>query len=303
MSTESDSSAHIVIDEHITILEGDAAIASLATKNDAARVNSQRGIVTVETARWQEAQRYERRTWMEHGRLTASDRNESHAERFARYCPLRGRRFVRGIELGCGPFTNLRLILEECQIDDIYLLDPLITDYASHPFCRYRGGRLGGLLRLRLWSLALLVHPTQFVHLVRNAYRVGRWTGRRVTLIPAMIEAFQPNVRFDLVVMVNVLEHCQDAEAVLAKIVELLEPGGVLVYHDRMYRAADLQRLMTVLYDAGHPLRVDQSVIEEFLTRHFEALSRAEYFTEQEFHGLRYQDTSLYYTGIKRPAT
>jgi SAM-dependent methyltransferase len=292
------SAPRLYIDEHVTIHEGEEAARLLQARAATVLVDPRSGVARVDRARWEEAQRYERRTWMRRAWRVATDRNERHRDRFAGYAALRGRRFPRGIELGCGPFTNLRFILERCRIDEISLLDPLIRDYLTHPFCRYRGGRLGGLLRETPARLpSYLRHPVRAVRTKSNDFRVGGWLGRAVTVIPSTIEGFETATRFDLVVMINVLEHCQDAYAVLTKIDEILAPGGVFVYHDKMYEAEAVRALLLVAYDAGHPLRVDHSVVDSFLEERFTPLLRAEYPVREEFRGIRLDHRELYYIG------
>jgi SAM-dependent methyltransferase len=265
----------LYIDEDVTVHQGAQAAARVAAKAAAAEVDPSRGVTRVDRARWDEAQRYERTTWLRHGRRVFTDRNEYHRRRFDDYALLRGRRFARAVELGCGPFTNLRLMLERCRIDEVHLLDPLIGSYLEHPFCRYRGGRLGGLLNEHPARLAgYLRRPAAAWRSKLNDLRIGGWRGRPVTLTEAMIESYAPTGAFDLVVMINVLEHCQDAQAVLERIDRILAPGGWLVFHDKLYDADRVRRLVEVLYDAGHPLRVDRTVVESFLERRFEPLMR-----------------------------
>ena len=65
----------------------------------------------VDATRWQEAQRFERKTWMEQNLGAVDDRNEFHKQEFGGYQAIAGRTFENVIELGCGLlFTNLRLI-------------------------------------------------------------------------------------------------------------------------------------------------------------------------------------------------
>jgi SAM-dependent methyltransferase len=266
-----------------------------SSKAGASAVDPERGVARVDEARWQEAQRYERRTWMRRAWRTVSDRNEAHRDRFGGYEALRGMRFRRGVEMGCGPFTNLRYILERCRIDEVVLLDPLLPDYLSHPFCRYRDGRLGGLLHETPARLpAYLRHPVRALRSKGNDFRTGGWFGRPVTLVPSAIESYETAARFDLVVMINVLEHCRDADIVLARIDEILSPGGILVFHDKEYDAEAVRRLAGVLYDAGHPLRVDRSVVDSFLSARFAPLLRAEHPVHEEFRGVPIDYAELY---------
>jgi hypothetical protein len=142
----------LFIDSDVRIFEGDEARRRLAEKNDARFLEGSRGVVQVDRERWSEAQRYERRTWMENECLSMDDHNRTYLGSFRGYQALRGTEFERGIELGCGPFTNMRLILEHARVKEVHLLDPLAADYQDHPFCRYRAGRMGGVRAMRLGS-------------------------------------------------------------------------------------------------------------------------------------------------------
>lgn len=288
----------VFINDQTDIFVGEQAKSLIEGRRarEAALFDPARGIPRVGRERWDEAQRYERRTWMAKARHVASDRNEYHRAHFAGYAPISGRSFERGIELGCGPFTNMRLIVERCDVHELHLLDPLLTEYLEHPFCAYGGGRLGGLVHA-MQPGAALRHPATFMRSRYAALRAGGLRGRPVALHTSMIETFETCVPFDLVVMVNVIEHCQDIDKVLRKILELVAPGGTFVFADRLYDAAEVARLAGVLFDAGHPLRVHRSVLLDFLSSHFEALMSAEYSEEQTFRGLHMRGDELYFIG------
>lgn len=298
MTDNSPEATPLFIDEHVEVHEGDRAAAMIRERvtREAALFDPARGIARVGRERWEEAQRYERRSWMEKSRYAATDRNEYHRDHFASYTPLRGLTFERGIELGCGPFTNMRLLLEHCSVRHVSLLDPLLADYLAHPFCQYRGARLGGLAK-DLPRRGALRRPLQVVRNRLDALAVGGVRGRPVELVTSKIETFTPSQRFDLVVMINVIEHCQDIDAVFGKVVELLAPGGIFIFADRLYDAESVRQLAAVLYDMGHPLRVDRGVVNGFLDQHFTPLMRAVYPVEEKFRDLRMQNEELYYIG------
>ena len=81
---------------------------------------------------------------------------------------------------------------------------------------------------------------------------------------------------------------------------DLLSPGGVFVFHVRLYKAGELEKLSERLYDAGHPLRVDQSVVREFLGRHFDAMMSRETEVAREYKSVTWRETELYYIGKKK---
>jgi hypothetical protein len=67
----------IFVDSEIRVLEGSAAVESLRDRNDL-KYLTQQGILQVDQARWQEAQRYERKTWMTNQVNANDDRNHDH---------------------------------------------------------------------------------------------------------------------------------------------------------------------------------------------------------------------------------
>jgi hypothetical protein len=195
----------------------------------------------------------------------------------------------------------MRFILEQAQVTDLYLLDPLIKDYLKHPLCRYRHGRLGGLFNEHPTRfLAYARHPLLAWHVKRNDWQIGGWLGRPITLVDSMIESYQPDQLFDLLVIINVIEHCQDVISVMEKTYSLLASNGILIFHDKLYSADQTQRLSKLLYDAGHPLRVNGHVITQFLDDRFESILRNQYPVSAKFRGISWQHQNLYFIGEKR---
>jgi SAM-dependent methyltransferase len=113
------------------------------------------------------------------------------------------------------------------------------------------------------------------------------------------IEDFQTELTFDLVVLINVIEHCRDVEIVFDKVDSLLSPSGILIFHDKFIETPLLKDIVSTLFDAGHPLRVDSRTVEAFLSR-FEPLSRAEFRDRADFAGAEVAQTALYYVGRKQ---
>lgn len=291
----------VFVDRDVRVHHGEAARTLLEETNDLRFYEAGRGVVRVDERRWSDAQRYERKTWMELGLRQSDDRNREHVARFGGYEALRGRTFQRAIELGCGPFTNMRLILEIAEVDEVHLLDPLVLDYVEHPLCRYRGGRLGGLPGpVTLLRLLTSGNPFRKAREIASAVRVGGFSGRPVVLEPSTIEEFMTDRRFDLVVMINVIEHCRDLNGVLEKIDRLLEPGGVFVFHDRLWNPDALESTLETLYDAGHPLRVGRGVVTDYLETRFEALASVENAEVADAGGHRFPRTELHFIGRRR---
>lgn len=76
-------------DADIHSYRGDQALEKLRHKNDQ-HYMTERGILKVSEERWGEAQRYERKTWMDVGRNLSDDRNKVHESNFDGYRCLAG---------------------------------------------------------------------------------------------------------------------------------------------------------------------------------------------------------------------
>lgn len=229
----------IYVTSQTDIARGELALERLRVNNDSRFQNEDGSITRVDVNRWEAAQQYERDTWMTHNPDASDDRNMTHSDAFDGYKALPADR-GNIVELGCGPFTNMRFIMEGHQAKSLTLVDPLIEVYKEHPHC---------------------------------AYRDGVFLGHEVTLINSAIEDWQTDETFDVVVMINVLHHCLDADVVLAKIRSLLNPGGYLVFHEPPREINPLTH-----YDAGHPLSPTAAYLEAFIGEFEEVYRSGWYF-------------------------
>lgn len=216
----------IFVSSPIDVLTGDDAKHALATTNDT-RFETEDGVLVVDKERWQQAQEYERRTWMELNLGAMEDRNNFHADMFAQYAAL-PQELGDVIELGCGVFTNTRHILNTGRTaSSITLIDPLIEDYKTHPNCAYADGTINGM---------------------------------ECTLVNKAVEAYSTKKRFDTLILVNVLTHCYDAPKVLKMAHTWLKDGGWLVFAEFPQSASASDH-----YDVGHPIMPKEHVLETFL--------------------------------------
>jgi SAM-dependent methyltransferase len=133
------------------------------------------------------------------------------------------------IELGCGPYTNTRLILPGRTARRVVCSDPLAGTYVS--------------LRDR-WLAA--------------AHRSGRV---EIDTHPIEELPFAPG-SFDVVVMNNVLDHVRDADLCLRRAVELLRPGGIFVFGQDLSNDEDVRRHPV---DIGHPIRLAREDVDPHL--------------------------------------
>jgi len=204
------------------------------------------GICTqVERARWLAAQQWEHSHWVDSERQRAryaknliwrvlsacglkprhrgDDSNLWWKEKFDGYAFLSSQ-VDNAIELGCGPYTNMRHILETCTPVHLVLSDPLIRTYVHFPL-------------------------TFIANLYRDAF---------CTLDDHPVEdcPFASHY-FDLVVMTNVLDHVRDADVCMREAVRITKPGGVLIIGQELSDTKDGETMQDDPGQVGHPIRVD----------------------------------------------
>lgn len=229
------------------------------------------GIVQISHERWHQAQVVESSVW--DGSTDGNDRNEQHAGWFDQYRAVNGSTLGRILEVGCGPFTQTKTILEkimgrrdELAITSITLADPLMLFYLSRvPSCSYKDGTLMG-------------YPTQFI--VSG--------GEQLALRGV----------YDTVVMTNVLEHCTDALLVLENMhLALKDHRGMLIFSERWYDTKwDRYEANPVpFWDVMHPINVKKKVIDTLLARYTPLYKKNFYY-----EGNYISDEGIYFIGLKK---
>ena len=128
------------------------------------------------------------------------------------------------IELGCGPFTNMRLILKACTPAHVVLSDPLIRTYVNFP-------------------LAFVADMYQRAACMLDDHPIE--------------DCPYASDYFDLVVMTNVLDHVQDADACLRQAVRITKPGGFLIIGQELSDQKDAEIIQKDPGVIGHPILVD----------------------------------------------
>ena len=264
---------YLFVGEDLKLHTGEEAKERLEGMNDEKFFDGAKGVVCVPKDRWHLAQSYEKRTWMDACSHATDDRNEEHAKEFDNFRALFGPSYSRAIELGCGPFTNLRVIARYVDVGRCVLLDPLIESYKTHRNCAYLHGKV--VVAESRFSQALGKNKAgrALRRLVRMAHPSCLEEGLVIEkTLPSPIEEMPDCGKFDLVVMINVIEHCYDIHAIFDKILYLCRAGTRFVFHDRLFRPDEVQQEVKSRFDAGHPLRVGQNIIREFLEQNFVTL-------------------------------
>jgi SAM-dependent methyltransferase len=166
------------------------------------------------------------------------------------------------VELGCGPYTNIRLILDGRDAGRVVCSDPLARSYVAFE---------------------------------------GRWLASshasgRVEIDDHPIEdCVLPPESFDLVVMINVLDHVRDADVCLRTAIELCRPGGVFILGQDLSDASDVSNHP---HDVGHPIRLGREDVEPYLEA-FETLHRRD-LSRDEGRAPELRCGTLVYAGRKR---
>ena len=247
------------VDKNINVYTDSHAEALLQDTNDKKYfVNDE--IIRVDEERWKEAQQYEKKTWMQNMLWAHDDRNYEHFDRFDSYESVDWSRVNTIIELGCGPFTNIRTIFDKLNDDcEISLLDPLIESYISHPNCWYKDKGV-------------------------------------VALYNSSIEHFKVDQKYDAVVVNNVLEHCFDIEQIFDNILSMLNTNGFFIFTDIYLKPEGMRHLINNTYDAGHPIRISEKTLQQFLDQNFDQLYN------NTLHGLYNQEwrNDIYFIGTKK---
>lgn len=280
---------YIHISKGPTILHGESAKEAIGRENDSEFYVSGQGIPRVSRSRWEAAQEAEGSHWFGDGSKpprNGDDRNIIHYNRFDSYRVISQSRFERALEIGSGPFTNMRLVASEVSyIAEATLLDPALNDYLSHPGCFFNQYAIAKVRPTKFYTLVWPFLPRKLKDLwfysPKRSVRIGG-------LISREAEGFDGGQQFDLVLMVNVLEHCMDSSRVLDAVFAALAPGGIVILSDKTHTDEAVRLGLSRIYDVAHPIRVTKSAIEERLNG-FEIL----------FHSSFEDPVSLYLPGTE----
>jgi ubiquinone/menaquinone biosynthesis C-methylase UbiE len=210
----------------------------------------------VDNERWQNAQAWERDHWLRDQKALArygknlvwrllslfgvvekyrgDDRNRWWRDAFDNYSFL-PQTVDNALEVGCGPYTNMRLIRTQCNPRHLYLSDPLIRTYVQLNMTfvneMYRDA-----------ACCLDDHPLEELPFADDY--------------------------FDLVVMINVLDHVRDADQCMKSLTRVLKHGGFAIIGQDLSDLDDLKRQPEGLR-VGHPIALDERWFEPYLKGRF----------------------------------
>lgn len=284
------------IDENINILVGAKAVEALKEENDQHYFQNEKGVSKVSKERWIKAQACEKNHWFVRGKKTSNDRNDYHLKHFYQFKNLKNKNFKSVIEIGCGPFTNIRLIAKKCRIENSTLLDPMLNEYLSHPFSSFNRNYIFSEFSTLMGKIVRKVFPPAYKHylsLFSNKTRI-------IKLLNLPAEEIPTNESYELVIMINVIEHCYDAELVFQNILEITKNGSYFIFEDKLLENSDIKNALANSYDAAHPLKVDKNLIRHFLEANFTTIYEKTQTTSAIFGGEEHLSEDLYFIGMRK---
>lgn len=213
----------------------------------------------VSRERWQVAQAWERDHWLRNEKQLArygknyvwrllsfaglveksrgNDRNDWWEREFDHYHFLPSR-VENALEVGCGPYTNMRKIQKVCSPKHVFLSDPLIRTYLQFKMNFVSEMFLSGRCYIDDHPLEELPFAAEY---------------------------------FDVVVMINVLDHVCDANLCMKRLLAVVRQGGVAIIGQDLTNQDDAARHPEGL-QIGHPITLDQSWLESRLTGQFDTI-------------------------------
>jgi SAM-dependent methyltransferase len=207
--------------------------------------NMKSPVARVSRSRWLQAQKFELATWKRqnsryYGLMSSlmrvlglkktkvgDDWNSWWYQQFDAYRVL-PEQLDQAIELGCGPYTNIRLIMQNHTLGRVICSDPLASHYIN-----FKGQWLAS--EYAKGTILVDNHPIE--------------------------ECPYADSYFDLVVMINVLDHVQDAFTCLDTAVRITKPNGYLVIGQDLSDETDAAK-----EDICHPIRLSHEDMNDHIT-------------------------------------
>lgn len=214
------------------------------------------GAAVVPESLWKTAQQKEAELWksLGGGGNPKHDRAVEHWRGFDNFNCIPGTSLGRVIEVGAGPWTQLKGLLHartDLSVTEFTVFEPGADGYVKNvASCSYRSGRL------ETWS-GEGHHAFPVVVRSQGGELLDAKNGHQAQA-QAQVQA---QGGYDTLLSINVVEHVESAFAYLSGLHRALRPGGLLIFHERFYNDTDIVR-----GDEWHPVRVKQQVIDTFLT-------------------------------------
>lgn len=200
------------------------------------------GVAMVPRSIWTEAQRSELHIW--NGNAGKNDRSNEHFEGYENYAVFDKEEDLGDCaEIGTGPWTQFRGLLKmrpDVKVKSFTVIEPGADAYMkSTPFCAYR-------------------YPGKLVNFDET----------RNHTFPTFVKSNQGELhehkQYDTVMVMNVLEHTENAFKFLKNVYHTVKPGGTLIMHERFYANPPIGDKV-LGHNILHPIRLKKEVFDRFL--------------------------------------
>lgn len=145
--------------------------------------------------------------------------------------------FEKSLEVGSGPYSNMRIVSQLVNVKEMYFTDPLM-----HLFTAFR----------MTWISDMAA---------KKKIHVSTGKAEQIDF---------PDQSFDLVVCNNVLDHVENAEQCLSEMHRVLKPGGYIIFGQELTNNEDL-KVPSWRDDQGHPIKLHETFLDEFFEKSFDA--------------------------------
>jgi hypothetical protein len=188
---------------------------------------------------WKNAQKAELDCWM-HEPQDNEDWNSWWASKFLNYSFLQKEEFIESIyEVGCGPYAkNIELVCRTLDhIPERFILeDPLLDEY----------------IKLNKSVKRFLQYPNS--KMISKPMEKFKFSDLNIEPV-------------NLVICNNVLDHVQSVEACFDHIFSSLKDDGILIFGQDLTSSEDVENHKG-LVDPCHPIRIDEMVLEKYLSKY-----------------------------------
>jgi ubiquinone/menaquinone biosynthesis C-methylase UbiE len=202
-------------------------------------------ITKIDKARWAKAQTFEL-SYAQNNVNHGDDYNHWWRKQFDNYKVLNKLTLPSVLEVGCGPHTNIRLILQLINFSRLLLEDPLIHSY----LCMKKQKQIANI---NIFSL-----PVEIVHLQKKF---------NASLLSEPLEELScEDESIDLCVCINVLDHVRDSDTCLHQIERVTKKGGIIIIGQDLSNQEDQILCPESWNDTGHPIKMDKSYLDDRLS-------------------------------------
>lgn len=210
-------------------------------------------ITKCEIDKWESAQEFEKRFASE-ALLTKDDWNHWWAEKFNSYSYFKGKSFEKILEVGCGPHTNVRLLLPILNVKHVYLEDPLLAVYINEK-----------VLLSSFFGKLKFIYNSFFSEKWRNfTADVIKDDKLKVDYSSHLLEDLPyKNEMMDVVICINVLDHVNDASICISEMKRVLKKGGYLIIGQDLSNEEDMKNCPESYEDFGHPIKVNHIFLDQ----------------------------------------